>query len=207
MDLNSINANVNRLLTNIWAIITFLKEFAVDGAKDVSITYVNADGSESVKTFPNISKQLQISSSCHFKATGVHNGNNEHYTELNQNTPLKFTNDVISTPEWDGSTGKYTATKKGIYVMNINLMYQHTSGDFFLFIKKNGSVVSKNNDWQINHDNTAVWVSSNINTIVELDIGDVITFEVQCAGGQFIVHKGSYTDVHGYMIKGENNAS
>ncbi len=58
MDLNSINANINRLLTNIWAIITFLKEFAVDGAKDVSITYVNADGSESVKTFPNVAKQI-----------------------------------------------------------------------------------------------------------------------------------------------------
>ena len=56
MDLNSINANINRLLTNIWAVISFLKEFAVDGAKDVSITYINADGSESVKTFPNIAK-------------------------------------------------------------------------------------------------------------------------------------------------------
>ena len=56
MDLNGINANVNRLLTNIWNIVTFLKEFAVDGAKDVSITYINADGSESVKSFPNIAK-------------------------------------------------------------------------------------------------------------------------------------------------------
>lgn len=56
MDLNRLNANVNRLLTNIWAVISFLREFAVDDAKDVSITYVNADGSESVKTFPNIAK-------------------------------------------------------------------------------------------------------------------------------------------------------
>jgi len=56
MDLNSINANINRLLTNIWAVISFLKEFAVDGAKNVSITYINADGSESVKTFSNIAK-------------------------------------------------------------------------------------------------------------------------------------------------------
>jgi len=56
MDLNSINANINRLLTNIWAITSFLKEFAVDGAKNVSITYINADGSESVKTFSNIAK-------------------------------------------------------------------------------------------------------------------------------------------------------
>ena len=59
MDLNSINANVNRLLSNIWAIIAFLREFAVDGAKDVSITYLNADGSESTKTFPNIAKIVQ----------------------------------------------------------------------------------------------------------------------------------------------------
>jgi len=56
MDLNSINANINRLLTNIWAVISFLKEFAVDSAKDVTITYINADGTESVKTFPNIEK-------------------------------------------------------------------------------------------------------------------------------------------------------
>ena len=59
MDLNSINANINRLLTNIWTVISFLKEFAVDGAKDVSITYINSDGSESVKTFPNISKMWE----------------------------------------------------------------------------------------------------------------------------------------------------
>jgi len=58
MDLNSINANINRLLTNIWAVISFLKEFAVNGAKDVSITYINADGSESVKTFPNVAKMV-----------------------------------------------------------------------------------------------------------------------------------------------------
>lgn len=58
MDLNSINANINRLLTNIWAVISFFKEFAVDGAKDVSITYINADGSESVKTFKNIAKLI-----------------------------------------------------------------------------------------------------------------------------------------------------
>jgi len=59
MDLNSINANINRLLTNIWAVISFLKEFTVDGAKDVSITYINVDGSESVKTFPNVSKMWE----------------------------------------------------------------------------------------------------------------------------------------------------
>ena len=58
MDLNLLNANVGRLLTNIWAVISFFKEFAVDGAKDVSIIYINADGSESVKTFPNIAKQI-----------------------------------------------------------------------------------------------------------------------------------------------------
>jgi len=58
MDLSSINANINRLLTNIWAVISFLKEFAVDSAKDVSITYINADGSENVKTFPNIAKMV-----------------------------------------------------------------------------------------------------------------------------------------------------
>ena len=56
MDMKSINANVNRLLSNIWAIITFLKEFTVADAKDVSITYINEDGSESAKTFPNIEK-------------------------------------------------------------------------------------------------------------------------------------------------------
>ena len=59
MDLNAINLNVNRLLSNIWAVITFLKEFSVDEAKDVSITYINSDGSESVKTFSNIAKMVQ----------------------------------------------------------------------------------------------------------------------------------------------------
>lgn len=58
MDLNLLNANVNRLLTNIWNVISFLKEFTVDGAKDVSITYLNANGTESTNTFPNIAKQL-----------------------------------------------------------------------------------------------------------------------------------------------------
>ena len=58
MDLNAINANINRLLTNIWNLTSFLKEYTVDGGKDVSITHVNADGSETTKTFPNITKQI-----------------------------------------------------------------------------------------------------------------------------------------------------
>ena len=63
MDLNSINQNVLRLINNSSEIISFLKEFAVDGAKDVRITYQNPDGTESTKTFPNIAKQVaQISS-------------------------------------------------------------------------------------------------------------------------------------------------
>ena len=60
MDIKSINANVNRLLSNIWSIITFLKEFTVDDAKDVSITFLNENGTESIKTFPNIEKQKNI---------------------------------------------------------------------------------------------------------------------------------------------------
>ena len=48
---------INILITNAGNILKFLKEFTVDSAKDVSITYINADGSESIKTFPNIVKQ------------------------------------------------------------------------------------------------------------------------------------------------------
>ena len=60
MDLNSINTNINRLLTNIWNVISFLKEYTVDESKDVSITHVDPDGSEVTKTFPNITKQIEI---------------------------------------------------------------------------------------------------------------------------------------------------
>ena len=49
---------INILITNAGNILKFLKEFTVDSAKDVSITYINADGSESVSTFSNIAKQL-----------------------------------------------------------------------------------------------------------------------------------------------------
>ena len=58
MDLNLINANVSRLLTNIRNIIIFLKEYTVDGAKDVSITHIDDSGTAMVKTFPNITKQM-----------------------------------------------------------------------------------------------------------------------------------------------------
>lgn len=60
MDLSSVNININRLLTNIWNIVSFFKEFAVDDSKDVSVTYINEDGSESSRTFPNISKQIYL---------------------------------------------------------------------------------------------------------------------------------------------------
>ncbi|WP_108062713.1 hypothetical protein [Poseidonibacter lekithochrous] len=60
MDLNKINENVTRLITNGSNLITFLKEFAVDGVKDVSIDYVNADGTTSTKIFPNITKQIDV---------------------------------------------------------------------------------------------------------------------------------------------------
>lgn len=96
MDMKSINANVNRLLSNIWAIITFLKEFTVDGAKDVSITFLNENGTESIKTFPNIEKQKNIFDSWknnHSKNSvscfqGLYNpmmpGNVTNFNELNE---------------------------------------------------------------------------------------------------------------------------
>jgi len=57
MDLNALNQSVLRLIENGTKIISFLKDFTVGSAKDVSITYINADGSTSVSTFPNIAKQ------------------------------------------------------------------------------------------------------------------------------------------------------
>jgi len=47
---------IERLLVNTANYFSFLKEFTVGDAKDVSITHLEADGSESVKTFPNIAK-------------------------------------------------------------------------------------------------------------------------------------------------------
>ena len=60
MDLNALNQSVLRLINNGTKIISFLKDFTVGSAKDVSITYINADGSTSVKTFPNIAKMVAI---------------------------------------------------------------------------------------------------------------------------------------------------
>jgi len=50
--------SIERLVANGNNILNFLKEFTVGSAGDVSITYLNDDGSESVKTFPNIAKQM-----------------------------------------------------------------------------------------------------------------------------------------------------
>jgi len=58
MDLNALNQSVLRLIENGTKIISFLKDFTVGSAGDVSITYINADGSESVRTFPNIAKMV-----------------------------------------------------------------------------------------------------------------------------------------------------
>ncbi len=59
MNLAELSIQVNRLLANIWAIIAFFKEYLVDPAKDVSITFRNADNTETVNTFPNIAKQVE----------------------------------------------------------------------------------------------------------------------------------------------------
>lgn len=56
MDLNSINQSVLRLINNSTNIISFLKDFTTGGAKDVSISYIEADGNTTNKTFPNIAK-------------------------------------------------------------------------------------------------------------------------------------------------------
>ncbi len=49
---------ITNLITNSSNIIRFLKEFSVDSAKDVSVSIINADGSESKRTFPNVAKQI-----------------------------------------------------------------------------------------------------------------------------------------------------
>ena len=60
MNLVQINENINRLLANIWAILGFFKEYLVDPANDVSMTFINADGTETTRTFPNIAKQIVL---------------------------------------------------------------------------------------------------------------------------------------------------
>ena len=57
MNLVQINENINRLLTNIWAVLAFFKEYLVDPANDVSMTFINADGTETTRVFPNLAKQ------------------------------------------------------------------------------------------------------------------------------------------------------
>jgi len=47
---------IDRLLTNGGRILEFLKDFTIGSAQDVSITYINADSTEIVYTFSNISK-------------------------------------------------------------------------------------------------------------------------------------------------------
>lgn len=56
MDLNNINQNVLNLIKNGTNIISFLKEFTTGSAKDVSIQQIEADGSTTTKSFPNIAK-------------------------------------------------------------------------------------------------------------------------------------------------------
>ena len=49
---------IDRLLTNGGRILEFLKDFTIGTSKDVSITYINADGTESISTFKNIAKMV-----------------------------------------------------------------------------------------------------------------------------------------------------
>ena len=58
MDFNLLNTTVTRLLSNIWNVIVFLKEYSLGPSGDVTYTYHNADGTDTTATFPNIAKQV-----------------------------------------------------------------------------------------------------------------------------------------------------
>ena len=82
MDLNALNQSVLRLIENGTNIISFLKDFTIGSAKDVSITYINADGSESVSTFANIAK---MSNEITYWMDNLYNTNNN-YSYFDRNS-------------------------------------------------------------------------------------------------------------------------
>ena len=118
MDLNSINANINRLLTNIWAVISFLKEFAVDGAKDVSITYINADGSESVRTLPNIAKwRAMVQPERNYISFQTAS-----FSKNDSPTPITSLNNTDN-PQFSVSDNKTIVFKRsGMYMIDVNIL-------------------------------------------------------------------------------------
>ncbi len=94
MNLVQINENINRLLANIWSIIVFFREYLVDPAKDVSMTFKNEDGSESVNIIPNINKQNE----------GLETWKDSQLLENKRDNPM-LPNMLSNTKYWEGADG------------------------------------------------------------------------------------------------------
>ena len=110
---------ITNLITNSSNIIRFLKEFSVDSAKDVSVSIINADGSESKRTFPNVAKQI----------AGLESWKNTFLTnkEYLKDTPL--TGNMITNPlfliDGEKSLSGWNSGGSGI---DMEVMHPYTRG-------------------------------------------------------------------------------
>jgi len=166
MDLNSINQNVLRLINNSSKIISFLPEYAVDGAKDVSITYENADGTESTKTYPNIAKQVsQISSAvpnAMSKTFYVDTVNGSDSNDGSSNHPFASIQKAIDSTPISGFA-------------NINIVSDYT-GTFSSSFKTIKITISSGKTWTIPKNNVCGISGSNVSILNQgtliIDRGD-----------------------------------
>lgn len=157
MDLNALNQSVLNLIKNGTNIISFLKDFTVGSAKDVSITYVNANGSESVKSFPNIAKMV---ASYNIKYDGVirdMSGNSLEVSHKNRTetiTGLKVY-ETVNNQAWSGT--EYTISPKdiglgaeGLFEFDVLLGFKNSGGAYsecFLKIIVDFSLGYPQNTW------------------------------------------------------------
>jgi len=201
MDLNALNQSVLRLIENGTKIISFLKDFTVGSAKDVSITYINADGSESVSTFPNIAKIVQSANVTNVGGVlkdlaGKNITNNFIKVGLINNYSIDTTDRVIipfdkvitntnnSVFDYNPDTGEITVLQSGTYIITGKASHYDVDDGAIarMFINARGGSV-----YWTDVINQSLNYKPSITNGVALYAGDKISLSVDCTDDTYYI--------------------
>jgi len=99
---------------------------------------------------------------------------------------------------FNSSNGRFTAPVAGRYVFLQSMMSGATSGDVQFRIVKNGGVWAGSN----NMNAGAQWRQTTVTAVVNLSVGDYVTFDAysSVSSSNHLVYQSTYSHVSGYLI-------
>jgi hypothetical protein len=205
---------IEKLVANGNAILNFLKNFSSDVPQDVSVDWINENGSIDTKTFANIKKfqdsvgmvndggvvkdldGFEIDLSRQTKKAGFQYFAKDQNSNGKLNLNYGYSHEGMFNNErnvFTFNTNEIIVNKAGVYSFHFTAIPYISTDNVYVYLKKNGTTMSDARST----GGASVHGTASGNVVLNLDAGDKIWIE---ASSSYPIHHGYYTGICGVEL-------